>query len=117
MNYQYLSLSPAEHFRVHGTLPTNAIEDLLEAVKSADVLDDIEAHIEEARGCFLEEDFGQRTKDRLHDLAKRLRGDNKLEVLAILEELTEDIDQEVKSGEYGYDEFKKALGAIENARR
>lgn len=112
----YLTLTPSEHFRMHGTLPDRAIEDLLVEAAKTDVLDDIGGYIDEAKGCYLGEDFADKRIGELKNFAKRLRGDNKSALLTIIEELEGEVKEAKESGNYGYDELKKALALIEQTR-
>ena len=105
------NLSNEEHYRMFGTLPADRIEALLDASDKLESLDGIEAHVSEARCQFPAEDFLVPVQDRLHDLAKRLRGDNRQEVLSIIEQL-DDINQcQVYATGYAVEE----LGKIEKA--
>jgi hypothetical protein len=107
-------LSDEEVYSLTGTLPADRIEELLdvapllsEAVASAPC-------VHEAMGQFPSEDFLQEPLDKLRDLVKRMRGDNRETLTAIIEELNTIATQQVHATEYGKEELKKVLKALED---
>lgn len=105
------NLSNNEYYRLYGTLSPDRIEALLDKSDQLESLDGIEAHIQEACCQFPAEDFLVPVQDRLRDLAKKLRGDNRQEVLGIIEQL-DDINQcQVYATGYAVEE----LGKVEKA--
>lgn len=77
------SMTNDEAFTMYGTLPADRIEALLE-IEDIDVSGAI-TDIQEAACQFPAEDFLSEQMDALHDLAKKLRGDNKERLLHILQ--------------------------------
>lgn len=103
MSAQHISLSPAEHFRIYGTLPERQIEALLDktAVLDSVTLSDIKSEIKEARGQFPEEDFLQDILNDLANLRKHVRGDNRDYLDTIIETVEERVGEINGSTEYG----------------
>lgn len=107
--------SNEELFRVNGTLPANRIEALLECEDKANALENVEAHISEAKGCFVSEDCLHEIIDYMQQLAKHMRGENRTELLRIIE-CAESLQSELgREGEYGADELRQALKIINMA--
>lgn len=108
------NLSNREHFRLYGTLTPERIETLLDLDEKLQAFDGLEAHVQEARRQFPAEDFLVPVQDRLHELAKRLRGDNRQEILSIVEQL-DDINQcQVYATGYAVDELGKLEKALQS---
>lgn len=109
-------LTDTEYFRMHGTLPVDRIESLIEiAPKACEAVKGI-AHLDEARASFPGEDFMENLAELIRDVHKRVKGDNKIQLGYALE-LVENIRSEVSnSADYGRDELRKLraiLGAME----
>lgn len=69
--------------------------------------DDVSARISEAAAQFPEEDFLEKFADRIFELGKKLRGDNKSEAHAIAAELTEFGQTLANAFAYGKDELNQ----------
>lgn len=97
------SLTNAEYFRLNGALNTERIEALLdlEAVdnEKPDSVGDVAAG-------FPAEDFLASSISSLLNLSKRLRGENKAELQACIENLEELALTTCQSTEYGRDELR-----------
>ena len=100
-------------FRLTGTLPVARIEQLLDAEETAQSLDGIEAHISEAKGCFAAEDCLADLINDIQALAKGMRGENRKALLALAETAEERQRELAQEGEYGADELRQALKAID----
>ncbi len=83
----FSSLSNEEYFNLRGTLPADRIEELLNDNSNKVDLEDIP--FDAILGQLPAEDFTASVEERLHALSKKLRGDNKQEILAIIAELSD----------------------------
>ena len=112
MSIYATNMTHAEHFRVNGTLPAERIEALLDIAANEDqFIGNWVDTIQEARGCYVPEDFLQSRISDLHYLAKFLRGANRQSLLEIITAMEDDIREQVQSSEYGADELGKILRA------
>jgi hypothetical protein len=103
-----MSVTPHELLKLHGALPVSQLEDLIDwQERSADV-SDVAYHLDEARGQYPTEDFLAGVIERLHTLAKRVRGDNRSDVLAIIESLDDVAQTTFNAADYGRSELDKA---------
>lgn len=107
--------TPAEYLKLHGTLPVCVIEEILDKQDQIQDLDGIEAHIQEGMTALTAEDMLAEQVSRLNALAKRLRGDNKQELNAIIESVEDFLQCQFNQADYGRDELKKAIAAIKKA--
>jgi len=103
------NMTAAEHLRINGTLPIELAEQLVEYPERLEALEGIDAYMSEAMGQYPEEDFLSDPISRLHALAKRVRGDNRDEVLAIIEQLDDIAQTTFNSADYGRDELRKGI--------
>jgi hypothetical protein len=76
----------------------------------------MDAHVNEACCQFPAEDFLEGVKDRLHELSKRVRGDNKSELMGIIEALDDIAQCTFNAADYGRDELRKAIKALDEVR-
>jgi hypothetical protein len=106
------NLSNAEFFRMHETLTPARIEALLDGEMEIVGIKGVGPHIQEGMGQFPAEDFLAGAIERLNNLAKRLRGDNKAELLGCIEALDDIAQTTFNASDYGRDELRKALAAI-----
>ena len=113
--YVASNMTLAEEFRMNGALSADSIESLIEREALLDGLNGIEVKIKEGMTQFPAEDFLQGPIKRLHQLAKKLRGDNRSEVLAIIESLDDIAQCTFNSADYGRSELKDALKIYEDA--
>jgi hypothetical protein len=106
----YTNMTLEEEFRINGTLSVSTIETVLDKMASQEEVNASGAvvYIDEASGCFPTEDFMEDELRELRTIANRLRGANKLQMLDLLERLTQERNQINQSAEYGADELKKA---------
>jgi len=111
---QFYNLTPAEQYRINGTLSAETIESLLETSEALEKAQDITGQLSEALGCYPAEDFLASFIDDLHKLAKRLRGDNRDEAMRLIES-AEDLQQCVfNEGDYGRSELREARKTLED---
>lgn len=110
-----INYTDKEIFRLTGALPGERLEALLERAEELENAVDIEAHISEALGQYPAEDFLQEPINRLNQLAKRLRGENRAEVTYIIEMLDDIAQCTFNAGEYGKDELHKAKKTLQIA--
>ena len=109
---QITNLTPNEHFRVYGFIHPSHAEILLDAYDAK--MGFSVAHIEEARGCFPEEDFLDRILDKLNDLKSNLRGGNRETLNSIYEELKNLSVKVGQQSEYGVSEIDAFLKDVDN---
>lgn len=111
---QFYNLTHAEQYRINGTLSAEAIESLLDTSEALEKAGGVTSQLSEALGCFPAEDFLASFIDDLHELAKRLRGDNRAEAMRLIES-AEDLQQCVfNEGDYGRSELREALKTLED---
>ena len=117
MNYLLNNMTPAEHLKLHGSLPIEVIEKLIENNAKFENVDDIATKINEARGQFPQEDFMAGAISDLQTVVKRLRGDNREALLGIIEQLDDIAECTNNASYYGLgelDEAKDMAEALEN---
>lgn len=102
------NLTPREYFRIHDKLETAHIECLLDAMDDADEAPDGRAYIQEAKANLPEEDLLSAVLDKLNDLAKHVRGDNKVSAEALIESLTQIQSELNNAAEEAKDNLNKA---------
>jgi len=114
------SLTDKEFFRMHGTLTSERIERLIE-LKDRDgwkqFSQRIGSMVQEAMGQYPAEDFLSEILTCLHNLAKRLRGDNKEAIQALAEKVDDIAQTTFNAADYGRSELQKVLDAIEKAKK
>jgi hypothetical protein len=105
------NMTHLEVYRVNGTLSTERLESLLDASEQAIDTDvsNWKATLQEARSCYLSEDFLDARISDLQALAKSLRGNNRQALFDIIATIQDDVLQAVQSSEYGADEIGKIL--------
>lgn len=103
------NMTHEEFYRVNGTLTPERIDSMFEKCDEAEAWQDLTPCIQEAHSCFIEEDFLQKEILKLQAFAKRLRGDNKAELLQLIEDMEGEITQAIASAEYGVSELNKCL--------
>lgn len=111
-------MTPREEFRLNGTLSETTIEALIVEHEDAPAVefDSVECWIKEAKGCFPAEDFLTSVRNDILTIANRLRGQNKLQLLDLVQKLGE-IESEIsQQAEYGSTELRKALNELQPKR-
>jgi molecular chaperone DnaK (HSP70) len=108
----FSSMTAQEEFRMTGTLSPNRIESLLSVEGRLEALDGLSNHIEEAMSQYPAEDFLSDIESRLHEFAKKLRGQNKEALLGIIESLSDLAQTTFYAADYGRSELKEALKAF-----
>lgn len=109
----YISnMTASEEYRMTGTVTGERLEALLdrELVDTEGAM----VHIDEAKSCFMDEDFLSPSLKKLGEFAKQLRGSNREALLAIVEELEESVSSEFHNGDYGRDELEKAIALLQS---
>ena len=107
-------MTPKEHLKIHGSLPLSEIEalvDKIDLIESRD-LSGIEAHISEAKAQYPNEDFLAPMLQRIGDLIKKMRGDNRQELFDIHQELQRIQDQQGDATLYAFQELKSAINLV-----
>lgn len=108
------NFTPREILNIRGQLPIDIQEDLIEQAEDFANMANIAPGIQEARGSFPCEDFAEDLIDGMRTLAKRMRGDTKAEMLALIEHAEQLQTELAGQAEYGMnelDEVLKVLGA------
>ena len=108
-----MSLTPRENLKLHGALPAGQLEDLIDWHERTEDVGDVACHLDEARGQYPAEDFLADVIERLHTLAKRVRGDNRSDLLAIIESLDDVAQTTFNAADYGRSELSKAKASLE----
>lgn len=111
----YTTLTPAErerHAYASGLPFAEVFGQLADLSEADENRKGIDAHLDEARAQFPNEDFLCSVLDDLQGMAKRLRGDNRADLQRIIEALTEIQDSVARDSEYGVDELRKASAAL-----
>jgi len=76
-----------------------------------------QSRLNEAIGCYPDEGFLSRHLIDLQALSKRLRGENREELLRIVAALEEDESAAVREGEYGRAELRKAQDELSGGQQ
>jgi hypothetical protein len=107
--------SAREVFNITGTLPADVIECMVNNAEDADSMRETIPNIEEAKGCFPNEDFieADGVISDLRDIAARVRGENKAAILAVMEKLEALQLAVFHQSEYGRSELTSALTVLE----
>lgn len=109
---QFSSLSAREEFALSGTLSNETIESLL------DIADDRSEvpTIGDVCAGFPDEDFLAGIIERLHAFSKRLRGENRADLLGIIESLDDVAQCTFNSADYGRSELRALEIALDKWR-
>src|SRR4030066_1348961 len=102
------NLTPREAFRIHGALDHAMIERLIDDSEALKTVSDAQDHLNEAENALVSEDFLSDVISDLEAIAKRLRGDNRADLLGIAQKLQ---DLELSTGramEYAKSELAAA---------
>ena len=109
MSYVASNMTFAEEFRMTGTLRPEVIERLIDSVPESGMVDGIKVKINEASGMYPSEDFLQPTIDQLREIASRLRGRNRDDLLALVTSIDNLAQCTHADAEYGRSELREAL--------
>lgn len=105
------TLSASEAYRISGTLPHDKIEQLLDAQEQLDAIGNVSGSLIDA-DQYPAEDFLQDAIDDIGLMAKRLRGDNRADLIAISVKL-EDLQLSIaRAAEYGRECLNTAIKAV-----
>lgn len=102
-----LGLTDAEYFRIHGTLPADRIEDMLHLGTAANELKGAQAHIQEARAQYPDEDFLSDVESDLQDIIRSTRGATRDRLKALAAKLEDIAQTTFYASDYGRDELRK----------
>ena len=106
-------LTAREQIKLHGKVSDITLDRLIEAEESLEKISDIDSYLIEARSQYPNEDFLSDVKERLGDLAKKLRGPNRFDLQMIIKQLDEIEITSYNATEYGIEQIEKALTEIE----
>lgn len=108
------NLSHKEYFRLNGALSVERTEAMFEEVAEAQAYDvrEFADYAIEAQCGFSDEDFLQDEVSDLYAFAKRLRGDNKKDLLSIIEAIENALQQHKNSVEFGYEQLNKIISPV-----
>lgn len=110
--YMLSGMKPEEHYRLHGSLPDNVMQELFDKVSAIDALLELGEAVVEAKGQYPVEDFLSEAINRVCELGRRLKSENRETVRQIAKEL-DDIQNEVmNSSEYGREKLKQVDDAF-----
>jgi len=109
------NLTSREALNLFGTLPADHIERLIDIEEAQESARGVAPYIEEAITCFPGEDFieSEGVLDDLRKIAKTVRGDNRVAILAVIEKLEGVQLGTARQAEYGVSELRNALREIE----
>lgn len=110
-------LTPREQLKLHGRLSERQLEDLIDWHEDTSEVASVDACLQEARGQYPAEDFLSDAIERLHKLAKNLRGDNRQTLVGIIESLDDVAQCTFNAADYGRAEIRKAESAIATLKR
>ena len=105
----YANYSDEELFKISGTLPPDRIELLLIHGDIVERLNNVLSSTQEASNCYMQEDFLSDQLHALQSILKCLRGENKLRLGKVLEDIERDISIQVNESEYGRDILRNIL--------
>ena len=105
--------SPSEHLRVNGALPIDLQERLAAMYESANNLKGAAIHIQEGHCGFVAEDEFIEIQERLGELCKRLRGENRETLKGIIEALDDKALCLFYAADAARSELRKATAIIE----
>ena len=112
MEYVNYNITAEEEFRLTGQVTGERLQVLLKYSEAASKFSDLGGKIQEAYAQFPAEDFLSEIESRLHELAKRLRGNNKEELLGIIESLSDVAQCTFYATECGTNELDDALAIV-----
>ena len=106
------NLTHEECFRLNGSLSAARINEMLDTHSAYESATECKPCIQEARGSYPAEDFLSGVIEKLNDLRKHLRGDNREALGTIIESLDDLAQTTFYGSEYGRAELDKALEAM-----
>lgn len=114
MNIESSNLSHAEYFHLNGNLSVERTEQALNDLHEAQSFDvrEYAPYAQEARSGFVQEDFLLPEIGSLRDFSKRLRGDNKKELLEYIEAIENELQQLQSSQEYAQEQLENIIRAV-----
>jgi hypothetical protein len=108
MHTASLTWEEQERFAYFGNDPKAAIlGELADRSSAEDLFSGIESHVDEAHAAYPAEDFAHEVIADLRGFAKRLRGQNRTDLLAIMCALVELQSQQFLSTDHGREELSK----------
>jgi hypothetical protein len=114
MNIESSNLTHEEYFHLNGALSKERTEQLITELEEAQAFDVREYASEAQEACagFPEEDCLQQCILDLQDFAKRLRGENKKDLLMLVEALQHMQSEIASNAEYGYSKLSKIISTV-----
>ena len=108
------NMTHEEYFRVNGKLSEQRTEQLLSTLDEAQAFDvrEFASYAQEAQAGFPEEDFLADVISDLHYLAKNMRGDNKKQMLHIINKLDDIAQCQFNAADYGCEQLHKIIATI-----
>lgn len=105
-------MTPSETYRMYGALTRGQIENLIDTAESVESADGVDGYIDEARCMYPSEDFLEEPIKALNELAKGMRGEKRIEIEAIANQLREILTNTTNSSDYGREQLDKATTAL-----
>ena len=114
MKIESSNMTHEEYFRLNSILSIERTEQVLHALQEAQALDvrEYAAYTQEARSGFASEDFLVPEVILLRHLAKHLRGDNKQDLLVIIEVIENELQQLQSGTEYANDQLSNIVRTV-----
>lgn len=114
MTIEASHLSHEEYVHLNGALSAERTEQILSEYDEAIAMDvrEFAPYAQEARAGFAEEDFLQEDVNDLYAFAKRLRGENKKDLLSYIEAIEFKLQELRNSVEYGNEQLSKIISTI-----
>lgn len=108
------NLTHAEYFHLNGNLSLERVENVLDDLHQAQDMDvrEYADYAQEARAGFAEEDFLQEEISDLHYFAKRLRGDNKKDLITYIEAIENKLQELRGQVEYGNEQLSNIIATV-----
>jgi len=94
---------------MHGSLPEDRMEELLDAAEELDAICDVEDDLNVVAGHLPEEDFLNDAVKNLKELSANMRGANKEKLLAIIKVVESELDEQARAIEFAQEAINKAL--------
>lgn len=108
------NLTHAEYFHLNGKLSEDRTEAILSNLHDAETLDvrEYASYAQEACSGFPDEDFLADVISDLHYLAKNMRGNNKEQMLHIINKLDDIAQCQFNAADYGREQLHKIICTV-----
>lgn len=107
----FSNMTAEEMYRATGTLSREKIEELLDAEAKLTQVKNIEGHLVDAHQ-FPNEDFLAGVTDKVRQVFERVHGENKKDLLHVIEMLDDIGMCTLNASQYGREELKQALDVV-----